>query len=258
MDNQISQRDITSIPMQEFTQITQAEDLKAIMNDKQATPARIGLGRCGARYRTLSALRFYADQAAAADAVFSEVPLSVLRELGLWEVQTCCSDKIEMLTRPDLGRLFSEPAKQIIRARCRPSPQVQIYVGDGLCSPSVEANIPDMLPTLVKGLEYEGITVGTPFFVRYCRVNTARTVAELLSPLVTCVLIGERPGLITSESMSAYIVYEARSDMPESRYTVVSNISKQGMPPVEAAAYIVELIRQMLVKKTSGVGFVMD
>ena len=105
------------------------------------------------------------------------------------------------------------------------------------------------------GLEDKGITVGTPFFVRYCRVNTARTIGPLLDAEVTCVLIGERPGLLTSESMSAYIVYHARPDMLESEYTVVSNISRHGVPPVEAAAHIADLIAQILEKKKSGVEF---
>ena len=105
------------------------------------------------------------------------------------------------------------------------------------------------------GLEDKGITVGTPFFVRYCRVNTARTVGPLLDAEVTCVLIGERPGLLTSESMSAYIAYHARPDMLESEYTVVSNISRHGVPPVEAAAHIADLIAQILEKKKSGVEF---
>lgn len=59
-------------------------------------------------------------------------------------------------------------------------------------------------------------------------------------------LIGERPGLITSESMSAYIAYNARPDMLESDYKVVSNISRAGIPPVEAGAYIVDIIKEML------------
>ena len=105
------------------------------------------------------------------------------------------------------------------------------------------------------GLEDKGITVGTPFFVRYCRVNTARTIGPLLDAEVTCVLIGERPGLLTSESMSAYIAYHARPDMLESEYTVVSNISRHGVPPVEAAAHIADLIAQILEKKKSGVEF---
>ena len=224
-----------------------------LLKSKEATPARIGVGHTGARYKTASMLQFLADQAAASDAVYTEVDKEVIRKLGVFEVKTKCADKNEMLLRPDWGRIFEEDQKAILLKKCIKNPQVQIYFGDGLCSPSIGANIPDLYPVMKKGLEYEGITVGTPFFVRYCRVNTARTIGPLLGAEVVCVLIGERPGLITAESMSAYIAYKPHPDMQESEYTVVSNISRHGIPPVEAAAHIVDLIREILEKKQSGV-----
>ena len=162
--------------------------------------------------------------------MFNEVPEEVVKELGVFEVRTKCSNKNEMLLRPDWGREFLPDARQKIVENCVHHPQVQIYFGDGLCSPSIKANIPDLFPTIKMGLEDKGITVGTPFFVRYCRV-------------------------LTSESMSAYIAYHARPDMLESEYTVVSNISRHGVPPVEAAAHIADLIAQILEKKKSGVEF---
>lgn len=222
---------------------------------KKTTPARIGIGHAGTRYTTESYLRFLADHAAANDAVFHEVPKEVVGSLGVFEVQTLCCDKQEMLKRPDLGRLFSEETQEEISRRCRHNIDVQIYFGDGLCAPSIAANVPDLYVTIEAELKSQGITVGTPFFVRYCRVNTARTIAPLLHAKVTCVLIGERPGLLTSESMSAYIAYNARPDMLESEYTVVSNISRVGIPPVEAAAHIAELLQDILEKKCSGVAY---
>lgn len=118
--------------------------------------------------------------------------------------------------------------------------------------PSIGANVGDMLPMIRLSLENDGITMGNPFFVRYCRVNTAREIGPLLQAKVVCVLIGERPGLLTDESMSAYIAYKPHPDMSESDYTVVSNISRFGMPPVEAAAYIADVIKEMLRQKASG------
>lgn len=219
---------------------------------QRATPARIGIGHTGARCKTLPYLRFSSDQAAASDAVFTEVGADVISKLGVLEIKTKCNNKREMITRPDWGRIIPEDQQQILLAHCTRNPQVQIYFGDGLCSPAIEANIPDLFPVIEKELTYQGITVGTPFFVRYCRVNTARTIGPLLGAQVVCVLIGERPGLITSESMSAYIAYHPHPNMQESEYTVVSNISRHGVIPVEAAAYIAELICEILTKKKSG------
>lgn len=70
---------------------------------------------------------------------------------------------------------------------------------------------------------------------------------------VVCLLVGERPGLVTAESMSAYIAYKPTVDMPEARRTVISNIHRGGTPPVEAGAHIAEVIKTMLDKKASGI-----
>ncbi len=226
------------------------EELKRM---SKATPARIGIGHKGARYKTKAMLSFAADQAAASDAVFTEVSPEVIASLGVFEIKTKCSNKNEMIRRPDWGRIIEEDQCKVLLSRCTQNPQVQIYFGDGLCSPAIAANIPDLFPVMKKELEYQGITVGTPFFVRYCRVNTARTIGPLLNAEVVCVLIGERPGLITAESMSAYIAYRPHPDMQESEYTVVANISRHGTPPVEAAAHIAELIKEILQKKKSGI-----
>ncbi len=219
---------------------------------RAATPARLQIGRTGSRYKTKSYLDFRAAHAAANDAVMSEVSGETLQRLGLFEVRTKCKNKYEMLTRPDWGRCFSEETKAYLKQHATVGADVQIYCGDGLSAPSIAANVPDMLPMLRLALEQDGITVGKPFFVRYCRVNTAREIGPLLDAKVVCVLIGERPGLLTDESMSAYIVYKPHPEMSESAYTVVSNISRFGMPPVEAAAYIADVIREMLKQKASG------
>jgi len=77
-------------------------------------------------------------------------------------------------------------------------------------------------------------------------------ISELLGADVTCILIGERPGLITAESLSAYFAYKATVGMPEARRNVVSNIHKAGTSPAEAGAHIAEMIKVMLEKKASG------
>ncbi len=220
---------------------------------KEATPARIGIGHAGARCKTDSMLRFLADHAQASDSVFMEVDEDIIKKLGIFEIHTRCRNKEDMILRPDWGRIIEEDQQMLLKQNCISNPKVQIYFGDGLCSPAIAANIPDLYKVISSGLDFEGITVGTPFFVRYCRVNTARIIGPLLGAEVTCVLIGERPGLTTAESMSAYIAYKPHPLMLESEYTVVSNISRFGIPPVEAAAHIVDLIIEILEKKQSGI-----
>ena len=228
-------------------------DLETLLRMKASTTARIGVGRAGVRLKTSTMLELRADHAKARDAVFLDVDMKLLNELGLFSVQTKCSDKKEFLTRPDLGRQLDDDAIAIIKQKCTPTPDVEVYVSDGLSSKAIEANIRNILPVLTEGLKAKGINVGTPFFVRFGRVPAMDRISEVLGSKVTCVLIGERPGLGSAESMSAYICYNARVGMPEARRTVVSNIHKNGIFAVEAGAYITDLICKILESKASGV-----
>ena len=220
---------------------------------KAHAPCRLGIGKAGARYKTDPQLQFRAAHSAAQDAVFNDVDHDfVENKMGLFIVQTQCDSKDVYLTRRDLGRKLSEEARKTILEKCKKSPRVQIYVADGLSSAAVAANIADLLPAILQGLQSYHIDAGTPFFVKYGRVGVMDEISELLDAEVTCTLIGERPGLITAESMSAYIAYRATVGMPEARRTVVSNIHRNGTIPAEAGAHIAEIIKIMLDKKASG------
>ncbi len=220
---------------------------------KRKTPARIGIGAAGPRLRTRTYLTLRADHAGARDAVFRDVNEDILREMGLFSVQTLCTSRNEHLTRPDLGRQISDDVKWELKSKCQLNPQVQIYVADGLSSQAVDENLRNILPALMDGLQDFGISTGTPFFMRFGRVPAMDEVSETLGADVTCVLLGERPGLATANSMSAYIAYKATVGMPEARRTVVSNIHSGGIPAVEAGAHIAGLLKTILERKASGV-----
>ena len=222
------------------------------MKLKQRTSARLGIGRAGTRFKTNVLRKFRADHAAAQEAVFNDVPESFLEEVGLFEVTTECKDRDEFITRPDLGRKISPEGIKILEEKCKKSPTVQVYVSDGLSSTAVEANTKNILPAVLNGLKGYGIDTGTPFFVKYGRVAAEDHISEILKPDVVCVLIGERPGLTTAESMSAYITYKAYVGMPEAKRTVVSNIHRDGTPAAEAGAHVADLIKKILDAKASG------
>ena len=242
--------DITSAAQKAVPTLQSPEDYDALIRMKGRTSARIGVGRCGPRLLTKTLLTLRADHALARDAVFTDVDPEFLAANGLFTVQTRCGDKNTHITRPDLGRQLSDEAVKTIRERCQKNPDVQIVVSDGLSSKAIEANVANALPAIVEGLQSRGLTVGTPFFIRFGRVAAEDAVAE---PKVVCILIGERPGLGTAESMSAYICYDARVGQPEARRTVVSNIHRGGISSVEAGAYIAELIKKIYDAKASGV-----
>ena len=221
---------------------------------KEKTPARLGSGRAGARYKTLTMLRFRADHAAAQDAVFSQIPEDYAKTHGLVDLVTRCKDKDEYLTRPDLGRCFDEENQKKLKAAIPGTPQVQIVVGDGLSSAAIMANAADCMAAIRDGLKLRGIETGQGVFVRYCRVGAGDAVGDVTGCEVVCVLVGERPGLVTDKSMSAYITYKPHTGVSESARTVVSNIHSQGTPAAEAGAFVAELIETILKRKVSGVG----
>jgi len=250
--------DVTALDLRKLYLVEQPENGEKYKKMKEKTPARLGSGRCGPRYKTLTMLRFRADHAAAQDSVFSQVPEDFAEKNGLVAVQTCCKDKDEYLTRPDHGRCFDEENQKILRAAVKNAPRVQVVVGDGLSSAAIQANAMDCLAAMEDGLKARGIQLGQSIFVRYCRVGAGDAVGDVTGCELVCVLVGERPGLVTDKSMSAYITYKPHTGVSESARTVVSNIHAQGTPAVEAGAYIAELIDTILKKKVSGVGLHME
>ena len=246
--------DVTELDLRKLYLTENPENGEKFRKMKARTPARLGSGKAGPRYKTLTMLRFRADHAAAQDAVFSQVSEDFAAKNGMAEVQTRCHDKDEYLTRPDYGRCFDEENQRKIRAAISGTPRVQIVVGDGLSSAAIEANAMDCLQALREGLKLKGIDPGTPIFVRYCRVGAGDAIGDVTGCELVCMLVGERPGLVTDKSMSAYITYQPRTGVSESARTVVSNIHAQGTPAVEAGAHIAGLIETILKKKVSGVG----
>ncbi|CQR25600.1 ethanolamine ammonia-lyase small subunit [Streptococcus varani] len=245
--------DITEVNIQEQFLIPNAINEEAYRKIKKFTPARLGLWRAGNRYLTQTVLRFRADHATAQDAVFSYVSEDFIKEMEFIPVQTCASTKDEYLTRPDLGRIFSTETQKFIKENCKPNQKVQIVVGDGLSSSAIEANTKDFLPALKQGLKMFGLDYSEILFIKHARVAAMDQIAELTGAEVICMIVGERPGLVTAESMSAYLAYRPTVGMPESKRTVVSNIQKGGTPAVEAGAYVAEIIKKILDHKKSGV-----
>jgi len=245
--------DITGPSLQEQFFVANPADREGYLAMKKYTPARLGVSRAGPRYNTISLLRFRADHATAQDSVFSDVSEECIKENAFISGQSQCIDRDQYVTRPDLGRLLNDETRKLFKEKLKSGAKVQIMVGDGLSSAAIGANIADIIPAITQGLKSQGIETGPIPFVKFCRVGAMDDVGDLTGADVVCLLIGERPGLVTSESMSAYIAYKPTVNMPESRRTVVSNIHKGGTPAVEAGAHIAGLLKLILDKKTSGI-----
>ena len=229
-----------------------ANGLRALM---ASTTARIGVGRAGPRYSTASLLLFQGDHAITQDALYRDVDQKLLDEFNLFSVQTkVTGGKQEYLLRPDLGRQLNDDAKRLINEKCQKNVNIQLVVGDGLSAAAIEANLRQIFPVVQQGVQTAGLTLGTPFFIKYARVGVMNDVGELIKPDVVVLLIGERPGLGRAESMSAYMGYKPKYGDTDADRDVVCNIFENGgTNPLEAGAFVVQIAQKMRKSQASGV-----
>lgn len=225
-----------------------------LANMVASTSARLGVGRAGPRPKTGTLLLFGADHAVTQDTIFGDVPTALLEQLGLFTVQTMVTGREEFLLRPDLGRLLSEEAKQVVEQRCVKNPQVQIVVGDGLSAAAVTNNLPQIYPVIDQGLQAAGLTVGTPFFVRYARVGVINDINDIVQADVVALLIGERPGLGVADALSVYSGWRPTAGKTDVHRDVTCMITENGgTNPLEAGAFVVAHIRNVVAHQASGV-----
>lgn len=223
------------------------------------TPARIFSGRAGASYATGTQLQLRQDHAAARDAVHAEVDLErdlgeeFVRHFALFAVSTRAANKSEFLLRPDLGRQLDDASRQWIVAECSNGPALQVVIGDGLSAAAVIAQVPPLIPLLEDSAGARGWSFGRPFFVRHCRVGVLNDIGELLRPSVVVLLIGERPGLATAESLSAYMAFQPRAGHSDAQRNLISNIHARGVSIPDAATRILNLAAKMMAMQGSGV-----
>ena len=126
--------DVSEIDIRKQYLVENPVNGEAYYDLKQYAPARLGIGKAGARYKTLPVLEFRAAHSAAQDAVFSQMDLEFVEKLDLFVVRTMCTSKDEYLTRPDLGRKLNPEGVAMIKEKCKKNPTVQIFVSDGLSS----------------------------------------------------------------------------------------------------------------------------
>ena len=238
--------------------LTSPEWSEIVKRIRARTPARLLTGRAGAAYRTDTQLELRGAHAAARDAVRAELDLEFIfghdfvKRWGLFETCTQAALKDVFLLQPELGRRFNDVSREELRTRCSPGNDLQIAIGDGLSVPAVAAQVPSLLPLLSAGAQARGWTVGQTFVIRHCRVGILNEIGELLSPKAAVLLIGERPGLATAESLSAYMAYRPRQTHSDADRNLISNIHARGATPENAAVRILNLAARMMDVGASG------
>src|SRR3984893_7893061 len=234
-------------------------DMSEIVKKVRArTPARLLAGRSGAAYRTNTHLELREAHAAARDAVRAELDLSTnlgndfIHKWNLFEVCSQTTTKDEYLLRPDLGRHLNDASRTEVNRRCTTGHDLQVVIGDGLSVTAVAIQIPRLLPLLCDGARNRGWSVGSIFAIRYCRVGVLNEIGELLVPRVAVLLIGERPGLATAESLSAYMAYRPKASDTDAKRNLISNIHARGVSTEYAAQRILNRAALMMKTHESG------
>jgi ethanolamine ammonia-lyase small subunit len=177
---------------------------------------------------------------------------ALVREWHLFEGCSQATNKEEYLLRPDLGRHLNEVSRTEISRRCTAGHDLQVVIGDGLSVTAVAKQVPQLLPLLSEGAKKRGWSVGQIFAIRYCRVGILNEIGELLTPQVAILLIGERPGLATAESLSAYMAYQSKTSDTDANRNLISNIQTRGVSTEQAAERILNLAAAMLKTEKSG------
>lgn len=231
---------------------------------RNLTPARVGLGRAGAGMPTDALLAFTRDHARARDAVHTAFDVPALMRglagrgldvpgLRVFDVSSRARDRKDYLRRPDLGRMLDE-ASQHALANGRGGPcQLAIVVGDGLSPSAVNTHAIELLRSLVPHLAFDGIEIGCIVVASGARVALGDEIGAILGARMLLMLIGERPGLSTPDSLGAYLTFGPRIGRTDAERNCISNIHGTGLGYDDAATKIAWLVREGLAREVTGV-----
>jgi len=226
---------------------------------RAATPARLGVGRAGTRYTTRAQLDLRADHARAVDAVLTEIPADWPRRNGLAEFCNIARTREEYIRFPERGRRLTEGEAARLRRligksarRAKDAPRtVLIAVGDGLSGAAVVANAKPLVRALVKSIGRRFRVLG-PIFIRNARERIEDQLGAITGADIVCMIVGERPGLKTAESLSAYVIFRPTLKSIEPQRTVVSNIHAGGISVADGAAALVRLFADAIRFRATG------
>ena len=236
-----------------------ASDTRVTDNPWQAlrrhTQARIALGRSGVSLPTSKQLAFQLAHAQARDAVHLELDTQALaaREPGSIALHSAAATRAIYLQRPDLGRRLDDASRQRLAASSQ-GVDLALVACDGLSALAIERHAAPFLAALRERLALEAWTVSPLIFVAQGRVAVGDEVGELLQARAVLVLIGERPGLSSPDSLGLYLTWAPKVGLLDDSRNCISNVRPEGMPYAQAAYRLHYLLSQAFARRMSGVG----
>jgi ethanolamine ammonia-lyase small subunit len=223
------------------------------------TPARLALGRAGVSLPTGEVLRFGWDHAQARDAVQRVLDIDALERdiaaigLGCLRVASRARERTSYLMRPDLGRrLQPEDAEKLAQA-VGPGCELALVVGDGLSSLAVQRHAAPVLREIAAALPPDW-RVSPVVIATRARVALGDEIGERLGAALVAVLIGERPGLSSPDSLGIYLTWQPRVGRSDAERNCISNIRPEGLSYAQAAHKLLWLCREARQLKLTGVG----
>ena len=223
------------------------------------TPARIALGRAGGSLPTAELLAFAADHADARDAVYSTLDVQALADslsgldLPILSLRSRAADREEYLKRPDLGRRLDEHGAADVSASATGGIDVALIAGDGLSAVAAQKHAAATLNELIPLLRNRGFSIGPICIVTQARVAIQDEIGSLLNARTAVILIGERPGLGSADSLGGYLVHKPAIGNTDAQRNCVSNIRTGQLNSIAAANVLAWLVEQALIRQISGV-----
>ena len=219
-------------------------DATEVHRVKKATPARVAQGRVGTRYLTSTYMHLRAEHAVAIDAVQSSVPIGWGEAQGCIGLASRAKNHEEFLLYPDLGRRLDDESKKKLLQEGTRGADVQVIAGDGLSAHALLMQAPLLLPFLDTALKEQGFSTGKPIFVRFARIGVQDEIGVLLGAKSTVILVGERPGLGTGDSLSIYTAYSPKLSQDNAAKNCISNIRELGLSADVAAQDCARLMKR--------------
>lgn len=227
---------------------------------RRHTPARIALGRCGVSQPTAPQLAFQLAHAQARDAVHRQLDIEPLERglaaLGLatLRLHSAAADRPIYLQRPDLGRRLDEASQQRLAARPRgTAAELAIVIADGLSALAVERHALPLVEALRTRLGTDW-RLAPVALVEQGRVAIGDPIGAALGARLVAVLIGERPGLSSPDSLGIYLTWEPRPGRSDAQRNCISNVRPEGLAIGEAARRLAWLLEAARTRGLSGVG----
>ena len=228
---------------------------------RKYTSARIALGRSGTSVPTAPHLAFQLAHARARKAVHVELDtrklVDWLRSQGqsVVEVHSRAASRAAYLQRPDCGRALDDVSREALRSlsQSKVQPSVALMIGDGLSATAIGENAIPLLDVLLPALAVRGVSLAPITVARNARVALGDEVGELLGADAAVVMIGERPGLSSPDSIGLYLTYRPRVGTTDESRNCISNVRPEGLSFMRAAQKLDYLLEQSLSSRLSGI-----